>query len=237
VPGQRYCRNCGANLGVILDAMEGKQRGPLDFDQLKRDLRELGANLRSGFEEAGVIKRTQRLNQTATPNATAPQMIQTPNWSREFNKALKKVKAANSRKYSFQQAALSLFGGGAMIAVWYHLLNIAADSGLLSNIETIILQQTGTHVVGLAEVLQQLWLLGLIPIARGVGHLFNGIFFAPKKIEESEEQINPAPIAYYPSPAPSIAAPHVATNELDKATAIKSQPSVTEDETLRFEPR
>ena len=120
-------------------------------------------------------------------------MFQMPNWTREFNKALKKVKAANSRKYSLQQAALSLFGGGALIAVWYHLLGVAADSGMLSNIETIILQQTGTQVVGLAEVLQKLWLLGLIPIARGVAHLFNGIFFAPKNIEESEEGASPAP--------------------------------------------
>jgi hypothetical protein len=226
------------SLSVILDAMEGKPRGPLDFDTLKRDLRELGANLRVGFEEAGMIKKTHRLNQNPGQQLQSPGAQNPGNWqwSQEFNKALRKVKAANTRKYSLQQATLSVFGGGAFMAIWYHLLNIADSSGLLRSIELIILQQTGAVVVGLAQVLQVFWMLGLIPVARGVGHLFNGIFFAPKKIDETQDQIIPAP-SYYATPVSPGVAGQVATNELERDSGVKPKSSVTEDETLRFEPR
>src|SRR5262245_10606420 len=52
VEGQRYCRTCGMSLGVILDAMEGKRPGPIDFETLKSDLKDLGSSLRAGFEQA-----------------------------------------------------------------------------------------------------------------------------------------------------------------------------------------
>jgi hypothetical protein len=226
-------------LGVILDAMEGKQRSPLDFENLKRDLRELGSNLRAGFEEAKMIKRTQRLDQTTAPNTASrgnQQGWQMPNWSREFEKALRKVKAAHTRKYSLQQGILSILGGGAFMAIWYHLLNVATDSGLIRSIELIILQQTGAVVQGLEQFLRVLWLLGAIPVARGVGHLINGIFIAPRKIEQTEQPVVPMPGYVYPSPV-SYPAANPTTNELDKPQGIKPQSSVTEDETLRFEPR
>ncbi|MBL8172061.1 MAG: zinc ribbon domain-containing protein [Acidobacteria bacterium] len=252
VPGQRFCRACGANLGAILDAMEGK-RGPLDFETLKRDLRELGANLRTGFEEASqAIKRTSRLDNAAPP-APAPilQPILANDWQREVQKAVRKVKAANTRKYSLQQATLSLFGGGVWIAVWYQLLNAAADSGLLRSLELIILQKTEAPVVGLVPVMQLLWMLGLIPMARGVAHLFNGIFFAPKPEPEPEPPVVQAPVygyaASYPTPVSAVPpmgqagsqiAGHVAgttTNDLQQPVSGVAQPSVTEDATLRFE--
>jgi hypothetical protein len=160
-----------------------------------------------------------------------------PNWSREFEKALKKVKAANTRKYSFQQAILSILGGGAFMAIWYHLLNVASDSGLFRSIELIILQQTGAVVQGLEQFLRVLWLLGAIPVARGIGHLINGIFIAPRKVEESEPQIVPMPGYVYPSPVPYATTGNASTNELEKGESVKPKSSVTEDETLRFEPR
>ncbi len=94
VPGQRFCRSCGTNIGVIVDAIEGKQRGPIDFETLKSDLRELGSNLRAGFEQ---FKCTHRLDkpQTAPPPANVPipgmaelaqdlhKSIKRPGWRRE----------------------------------------------------------------------------------------------------------------------------------------------------------
>jgi len=141
VPGQRHCRNCGIKLDIIQDAIEGRQRSSLDFDTLKKDLRDLGASLRSGFEEASnKIKQTQKLGKNQ--GRLAPLAANMPNWSKEFDKALRKVKAAHTRKYSLQQATLSLFGGGAIMAVWYYLLTAAVDSGLLENLELLILDLT-----------------------------------------------------------------------------------------------
>jgi hypothetical protein len=232
VPGQRHCRNCGIKLDVIQDAIEGR-RSPLDFETLKKDLRDLGSSLRTGFEEAGIkIKQTQKLNKNQP--SLAPHAMNMPNWSKEFNKALRKVKAANTRKYSLQQATLSIFGGGAIITAWYYLLNIAAESGLLQSLELIILEHTGHPVTGLVQFVQLLWLLGLIPIAHGVAHLINGIFIVPRKLEEREEVSHTTPAYVYASP---VAAANAPTNELREEPSAEPPPSVTEEETVRFEQR
>jgi hypothetical protein len=232
IPGQRHCRNCGIKLDIIQDAIEGR-RGPLDFETLKKDLRDLGSSLRTGFEEAGIkIKQTQKLGKN--PRPLAPNAINMPNWTKEFNKALRKVKAANTRKYSLQQATLSLFGGGAIIASWYYLLNVAAESGLLQSLELIILEHTGHPVTGLVQIVSLLWLFGLIPIARGVAHLINGIFIAPRKLEEREEESHTTPAYVYASP---VVAGKTLTNELSEEPTADPRSSVTEEETLRFEQR
>lgn len=243
VEGQRFCRNCGMNLDLILNAMEGRQPGPLDFERLKRDLRDLGTNLRSGFEEAsGAFKGTSKLQ--PPPAAPFIQPFAPADWKNELSKAVNKVRAAHTRKYSLQQATLSLFGGGAWMAVWYQLLNKAAESGFLRNIELNILRETGNVVTGLEAVLLLLPLLGLIPIARGVAHLFNGIFFAPKQ-EKEEPSVVVQPVAAQASVTPQsyiaptkqpINAPSsvTTTNELEQGIDTQSPPSVTEDETMRF---
>lgn len=246
---QRYCKMCGLKLDVIVDAIEGRARGPLDFETLKRDLRDLGSSLRAGFEEAhSAIKNTRKLNKTPTiPDTTSPPQawsreISQAVWSHEFSKALKKMKVAHSRKYSLQQATLSIFSGGAIMTVWYYLLEAATRSGLLNNLETIIMEKTDTPIFGLVPVFQMLWMIGLIPVARGVAHLVNGIFFAPKAEKEPEPQVGfapgftpPAPQSYI-QPSPAYVADPV-TNDLEIGRTPQPQTSVTEDATLRFEPK
>lgn len=259
VPGQRFCRNCGTNLGVILDAVEGKQPGAIDFEALKTNLRELGSNLRAGFEQASSgFKNTKRLDQNSpvgSPASFPPPQVVLADMARdlkssirkEVSKGLRKVRVANSRKYSLQQGALAIFSGGALMAVWNILLNEANGSGLLASLESLILQKTQWEIVGLVPVIRQLWLLGLIPAAKGVAHLLNGIFFAPKLEElEMEEPPDQQPGYYYPTygtpayGAPVSAVPpasHIAastTNELNEKMGGVAQPSVTEDPTMRF---
>lgn len=235
VPGQRYCRKCGANLGAILDAMDGK-RGQIDFETLKADLLQLGMNLRVGFEQAKENFKSQT-NRLPTPPtaaswgaaATAPDPVQAqlqaqlaaqqaqavpPPVVREMRKTIKdlrrmfnKVKAANSRKYSLQQGALKLFTGGASLAAWKVLLAKAAGSGLLLSIERAIQMRADMPVEGLVPVLASLWLLSLIPIAQGVGYLINGIFFAPKPEELQAEADLEAEWAAYEARNYNYAAP------------------------------
>lgn len=249
---QNYCRNCGLKLHLIVDAMQEKPlRGHFDFETLKGDLRDLGSSLRAGLEEAhSAIKNTRKLNKPPAPHDKARELSKAVS-SHEFNevikhhigKALKKVKAAHSRKYSFQQATLSIFGGGAMMAVWYYVLEAADGSGLLQNLETIILDNTGTFITGLVPVIRMLWMLGLIPVARGVAHLINGIFFAPKLEKELEPQIgftpdfapDPAQNTIQSPPAYVSAVANSETNSLDDERTPQPQIGVTEDPTLRLE--
>lgn len=262
VPGQRFCRNCGMNLGVILDAAEGRPRNPIDFETLKNDLRDLGSSLRAGFEQ---LKGTNRLDKTPTappanyaPGNYPPPQVYMADLARDLNKSVKreierevgkglnKVRIANTRKYSLQQATLSLFGGGAMMAAWYYILDAAVKSDLFSSIEQIILNQTGNEIHGLAEIFRMLWLLALIPMVRGVAHLFNGIFFAAKPEPPPQEEPEYQPHSYvYQTPPPYVspvsAVPPASqisnktTNELGEKAAAIPQPSVTEEETMRFE--
>jgi hypothetical protein len=253
VDNQNYCRNCGLKLDVIVDAIRDKPRGQFDFEILKRDLRDLGSSLRTGWEEAqNSIKNTRRLKKDAPPQDWSREIGKAV-WSHEvsevlkhhINRALKKVKAAHTRKHSFQQATLSILGGGAMMTVWYFLLDAAAGSELLQNLQMIILNQTGTYINidNLAHLIRMLWMLGLIPVARGVGHLINGIFFAPKPEKDiqiitspgfaqdpAQQQFQPAQPAQ-PAYVSAVADP--ATNNLEIESP--QQTSVTEDQTLRFE--
>ena len=251
---QNYCRNCGLKLHLIVDAIQDKpSRAQFDFETLKRDLRDLGSSLRAGFEEA--IKNTRKLKKNAPPASQQDlsREVSKAVWSHEVsevlkhhvNKALKKTKVAHSRKYSFQQAALSIFGGGATMAVWYYVLEAAVDSGLLQNLEQIIAGKIEAPVVGLVPVIRMLWMLGLIPVARGVAHLINGIFFAPKPDKEPEPQIGftpdfaptPAQNHIQPQPAHVSAVADPATNSLESERTPQPQISVTDDPTLRFEPK
>jgi hypothetical protein len=263
VPGQRFCRNCGTNLGVILDAVEGKRPGPIDFETLKNDLRELGSNLRAGFEH---LKGTNRLDKNPmapppppggyAPGTFPPPQVYMADLARDVNKSIKhdierevrkglnKVRVANTRKYSLQQATLSLFGGGAMMAAWYYILDAAVKSDLFPSIEQTIFEQTGNQIHGLAVIFRLLWLLALIPMARGVAHLLNGIFFAPKpeQIQQEESpEFQPQSYAYqspYATPVSAVSpASQIAnntTNELQEKMGSVAQPSVTEEETMRF---
>jgi hypothetical protein len=88
-------------------------------------------------------------------------------------------------------------------------------------------------------------MLGLIPVARGVAHLINGIFLAPKPEIEPEPQIgfapefapNPAQNNVQPQPAPVSAVADPVTNSLESEQPPQPHISVTEDPTLRFEPK
>ncbi|HKC86510.1 MAG TPA: zinc ribbon domain-containing protein [Blastocatellia bacterium] len=249
VDNQNYCRNCGLKLDVIVDAIQDKPRSPFDFENLKRDLRDLGSSLRAGLEEAHIaIKHTRKLKKNPAPPAPgSPQEwsheVSKAIWAHQFDKALRKMKVAHSRKYSLQQATLSIFGGGAIMAVWYYLLEAATNQGLFQNLQTIILDKTGIWIDGLIPVIQLLWMFGLIPVARGVAHLINGIFFAPKPEKDPAPQVgfapdfapNSAQRHIQPTPAYASAVDDPATNDL-KAERTP-QMSVTEDPTLRFEPK
>jgi hypothetical protein len=92
-----------------------------------------------------------------------------------------KFNAAKSRKLSLQKGVLSIFSGSALLVVLKKLLDVAFTSGLLNDIERIIRTDDvpWVPVGGISQVLHFLWLFALIPIARGVAHLINGIFFAP----------------------------------------------------------
>lgn len=264
IEGQRFCKNCGMNLGVIVDALEGK-RGPLDFELLKRDLRDLGANLRAGFEGvssglrgtarlggspndssgsgagADLFERIYKVPMATSPKGSSGSDAQAEGTQRRdlldaVEKALRKVRLAHSRAYSLQQAVLNLLGGGAMLGVWYYVLSQITSSGLIESLEKIILVESGYEVVGVGALFRSLWLLALIPIATGVGHLLNGIFLVPKSEDPPSAPVSTlVEPAYRPPAMLAVTEAEAHLPQIEAAPLHREPVSVVEEQTLRFE--
>jgi hypothetical protein len=248
VEGQRFCRACGTNLGLILDAIAGK-RGGFDFESLKADLLQLGIDLRTSFEDARASrKKTQRFAPSAGSPADAAPRKTEADWEEyeekhqeliaELESKLKEKRGPRSRKSSLQLATLSILSGAATCAVLGLWLDAAASSGLLYNIEQVLVRRMEMpEVTGWAPVLQLLWLIGLIPVAKGFAHLINGIFFAPKP--EAERPKQPLPAPGFVKEMPDYFTPNAATttNELKQNLRADFPPSVTEEPTAQFVPQ
>lgn len=256
--GQRFCRQCGTNLGAIVDAMEGR-RGPVDFERLKGDLKDLGASLRSGFEQAHKeFKKTQQSHRRQHER----QQRHEQNWGADvaettacattdalsagLTRSEKKKRSRESRRYHLQKGILSIFSGSAVTGAYYLFLKTATESGLLASLERIVLQQN-PDLTGLLPVVQMLWVFGLIPVATGLGHLINGAFFAPsdkqlKELYEAEAaaRAEAQPLPWNPTQSPTWNSPQAApqfnpsetkvTNEFTPEAAPGF--SITEDPTL-----
>lgn len=248
VESQRYCRQCGTNLGAIVDAMEGR-RGPVDFERVKSDLKDLGTSMRSGLEQVHQeFKKKQHehrkrhheghpnwVSDLAQTASTAASDVTTAIFSTSPTKPPSKPKRAReSRRYHLQKGILSIFTGGASAGVYYWLLKTAVESGLLANLEQLVLQRN-PNLTGLVPVVQILWVFCLIPVATGIGHLINGLFFAPSEQElRAAEAASETPREAFPNTIhqPPLATPSNTrtTNEINPEFGMGY--SVTEDPTL-----
>ncbi len=244
--GQRFCRQCGTNLGAIVDAMEGR-RGPVDYERVKSDLKDLGASMRSGLEQVHQeFKKKQhehrKRNQEEHPNwvadiaqtaSSAVTDVKNACFSPPSTKLSSKPKRAKeTRRYHLQKGILSIFTGGASAGAYYFLLKTAVESGLLANLEQLVLQRN-PNLTGLVPVVQMLWMFCLIPVATGLGHVINGLFFAPSEQElQAAEAISAAASETIPNPLQQ--SPPFATTTPRTTNEIKPEfgYSVTEDATL-----
>ena len=269
--GQRFCKNCGLKIDIIVDAMEGRQMS-FDPEVLKEGLRTLGDNLRVGIENwKQEAKQTRRLKKEDARKPSPQDWIgnvaeragqvgadigmalggykNNPSTETRADRKLKQALAKKlpaTRKYSLQQGVLQMLSGAASASVWYVILHNMAGSGLLDSLAQAISSKTEVSAVGLASLLQVLWLFALIPVATGLGHLINGIFFAARPEElrldnylsapqpSAPPQVGPMPV--YVAAPPSVVVP---TNELEREIiAPASVPaSVIEEETRRFAER
>lgn len=240
--GQRYCRQCGTNLGVIVDAMDGR-RSPVDFERVKSDLKVLGTSMRSGLEQVHQEfkkKQHEHRKRSGHPNwvsdiaqtaATAAKDVTTACFSTPATKAPSKPKRSReARRYHLQKGILSIFTGGASAGAYYFLLKTAVESGLLANLEQLMLQRN-PNLTGLVPVVQMLWVLCLIPVATGIGHLINGMFFAQLRAAEAANEVQREAFSNaLNQPPPFTTTTTHTTNEINPE--FSTGYSVTEDATL-----
>jgi hypothetical protein len=213
----------------------------VDFERVKSDLKDLGTSMRAGLEQVHQeFKKKQNehrkrehphwIADIAQSASTVATDVTTACFSSPNTKASKSKRSRESRRYHLQKGILSIFTGSASAGAYYLLLNTAFESGLLANLEQLVLQRN-PNLTGLVPVVQMMWVLCLIPVATGVGHLINGLFFAPseQEIQAAEARtdgftnsINPAPAFINPVPR--------TTNEINPD--FRTDYSVTEEPTL-----
>jgi len=187
----KFCRQCGANLHNVRDAMSSRSNGE-KFDWSKTWWAEMIYSPEELERRRGITPEEKRLN--------------------EEKKRLNEIKGG---------VITGLIGVGVMISFYFFFGAVARQGD-----------------PNAAEIVRNLWLLGIVPTMIGAGLLING-FFISRRLVELNEQL--ARAAMSASHAP-IAQPTVQAGALEAKTTdqliVNAAPeagySVTEDSTAHL---
>jgi hypothetical protein len=179
----KFCRQCGANLRGVREAMTSRSTGE-KFDWSRTWLAEMLYHKEELERLRGVTPEEKLL--------------------KEEKKRLDEIKGG---------VITSLVGVGVMI-VFYLFFDIVAKH----------------KSPGDAEIVRNLWLLGIIPTLVGVGLLINGFFVSRRLVKLKEQLLQTAPSASQSQAA----LPAKTTDQLIFDAAPFTGSSVTEDPTAHL---
>jgi hypothetical protein len=204
----QYCRTCGANLKVIgkavalSEAVARSDRGPLP------KIKEMIANFKVDHVSDEVSGALDRMNQEiARISPEAERREHRRSWI-EFPK---RKTPAEKRENHISKGVVSLFSGVGLTVFLYYL-----SAALVLKLPPHILEQIPFDVDPVVNIL---WLLGLLPVTTGVGHIIAGLLIRPQR-ELAQSQ--PPQIDQVVSTPPISITDHT-TNLLDTQRAQKVQ--------------
>lgn len=163
-PGLQYCRSCGANLKVIgkavtlSEAIARSDRGPLP------KLKEMMKNIKVEQISEDISRALEQMN-TEIVRASEDQTSRKPSW------LAKKKTAEQRREKHFTTGAISFFGGIGFATFLYFL-----TSALVLKLPANFVAQVPFEI---DPVVRVLWLIGLLPVMSGIGHLIAGLLVRP----------------------------------------------------------
>jgi len=202
-----YCRSCGANLKVIGKAVSLSE-AIARSDSVPSKLKEMVKNFKVEKVTDEVSRAMERMNREIVRSANDPKPRK-PWWIEA-----KKKTAAERRERYLTKGTIKLFWGGGLTIFLYFLA-----SALVLKLPPDVIAQIPFEVNPIVHVL---WVLGLIPMLSGVGHIIAGLSIRPDPVpplELAEQQ----PLRF---DSPSEAAFHPA--EVTIATPREAPVSVTE---------
>lgn len=188
-PALQYCRVCGANLKVIgkavslSEAIARSDRGPLP--KLKEMVK--GLNVDHVTEE--VSRAFDRLNDEFSSMSTETKSIERKHdrHSRDAYRALrhrrKKKTPAEKREEHLTTGVISLFSGVGLTIFLYFLSGV-----LVLKLPPDVIAKIPFEI---DPVVRIIWLLGLLPMLSGVGHLFAGLLIRPQRNLELDQVATP----------------------------------------------
>ena len=171
----QYCRVCGSNLKVIgkavslSEAIARSDRGPLP------KLREMMSSLKVDQVTEEVSRALDHMNQELAkiPAKSAEAKTKKREERRAWINLRKKKTAAERRENHITKGVVSLFSGVGLTVFLYFL-----STTLILNLPPEIVGRIPFEVQSIVRII---WLLGLLPVTSGVGHILAGLMIRPDR--------------------------------------------------------
>jgi hypothetical protein len=169
-PDLRYCRSCGANLKVIGkalslgEAIARSDRGPLP------KIKEMMKNLKIEQVTEEVSRALDQMNKEIVSTSDDP-TPQKPWWLCEKEKT-----AEQRREKQMVKGTVSLFSGAGLTIFLYYL-----SAALVLKLPPDFVAQVPFEI---DPVVRVLWLVGLVPVLSGVGHIMSGLLIRPEPAKQ-----------------------------------------------------
>ena len=180
----QYCRVCGANLKVIgkavalSEAVARSDRGPLP------KIREMVKGLKVDHVSDEVSGALDRMNEEIA--SISPESK--PREPRALINFGKKKTPAEKREDHISKGVVSFFSGIGLTTFLYYL-----STALILKLPADVLLQIPFEV---DPVVRIIWLLGMLPITTGVGHIIAGLLIRPQLQQpEQLDQVVSPPLA------------------------------------------
>src|SRR4030095_15121704 len=196
----KFCRSCGANLKVIGKAVmlsEAIARS----DGVPAKIKEMVQNLKVEKVTEEVSRAMDKMNREIERTAAHTRESR---WRR-------KQKTAAERRESMLTRGFVKLGSGAGFMLFLYFLSHA----MVLRLDPDVINKVPFDIPSVVRVV---WLIGLIPVLSGLGHLFAGLTIKPAP----EKQIE------FPTDAPLRIDPPLPNPELTTASARQPLTSVTE---------
>jgi len=166
--GQHYCRSCGSNLKVIGKAVSLSD-AISKTDGVPAKIKEIMSNIKIAHVTEEVSRAMDKMN-SEIARSTVKHRRESPS---------KRGKTAEERRERhLVKGAVKLFGGGGLTVFLYflaHALVLKLPQDFLARIPFEV-----------DPVVHVLWLIGLIPMLSGLGHMIAGLTIRPEPAKQIE---------------------------------------------------
>ena len=168
----QYCRVCGSNLKVIgkavslSEAIARSDRGPLP------KFREMVKNLKVDHVTEEVSRALDHMNQELAQIPPKAKKSKSREDRRPWINFRKKT-AAERRENHITKGVVSMFSGVGLTVFLYFL-----STTLILKLPPEIVGQIPFEIQSIVRII---WLLGLLPITSGLGHILAGLLIRPDR--------------------------------------------------------
>jgi len=168
----QYCRVCGSNLKVIgkavllSEAIARSDRGPLP------KFREMVKNLKVDHVTEEVSRALDHMNQELAQVETK-RKSKSREERRSWINLRKKKTAAERRENHITKGVVSMFSGVGLTVFLYFL-----STTLILKLPPDIVGQIPFEIQSIVRII---WLLGLLPVTSGLGHILAGLLIRPDR--------------------------------------------------------